>query len=115
MVLDDIAATRPGRADPDATSGATGRGELRRRAVALVDRTVAAVVDTVGSDPGTVIAVIGVTAPTAAPALSPIVITGPGVEPGVVTSPGTGRPGLATLIDVAPTVLQSLGVAPRRR
>lgn len=42
--------------------------------------------------------------------LTPMVAVGDGVVPGYLHSPSTKRLGLVTLTDVAPTVLQSLGV-----
>lgn len=44
--------------------------------------------------------------------LTPILMIGPGIGPGILTSSSTRRRGLVTNMDVAPTVLLALGVEP---
>ena len=60
--------------------------------------------------PGTLLLVVSVTPPTAEWRLTPVVAAGAGVVHGYLHSPSTRRLGLVTLTDVAPTVLDSLGV-----
>lgn len=45
------------------------------------------------------------------PQFGPVIVNGPGFT-GELTSPSTHRPGLVTNLDVAPTVLAALGLAP---
>ena len=54
--------------------------------------------------------VFGPTPPGNEWALTPIVIAGPGIAPGSIESATTKRHALAGLVDIAPTVLQVLGV-----
>ena len=42
--------------------------------------------------------------------LEPIIATGPGATSGTLTSPTTRRPALVSLVDIAPTVLEVLGL-----
>ncbi len=42
------------------------------------------------------------------PRLTPIILVGPGVEPGLLTTPSTRQRGLVTLSDIAPTILRML-------
>lgn len=42
--------------------------------------------------------------------LTPLVAAGPGIEPGLLTAPSTRREGIILNIDVAPTVIQHLGL-----
>ncbi len=49
-------------------------------------------------------------APTAGEELTFFAMAGPGVQPGVALSPSTRRTGVITLTDIAPTILDLLGV-----
>ena len=60
-------------------------------------------------DDDTLLIVTGVRPPRAAWRLSPAVMHGPGIPHGYANSPGTHRQGVATLFDLAPTVLTALG------
>lgn len=60
--------------------------------------------------PGTLLLVVGVTPSGRSWALTPVVAVGPGVPAGYLESTSTHRPALVTLTDVAPTVLDRLGV-----
>ncbi len=44
--------------------------------------------------------------------LTPVVLTGSGVRPGLLTSPSTRRDGLITNLDITPTVLRRFGIEP---
>ena len=57
--------------------------------------------------PSTLLVVTGVT-PTDEGRLVPVVINGPGIGEGGLTSPSTRRPDLITITDLAPTVLSAL-------
>lgn len=59
--------------------------------------------------PGTLVIVFSPTPPGKAWHLEPVVVAGPGVAHGRLTSPSTRRVGLVALTDVAPTVLAALG------
>ncbi|MFP4511558.1 MAG: glycosyltransferase [Acidimicrobiales bacterium] len=92
----------------DATLGGDRREQVRLEALRRTDELVGAVVD--GLDGSTLVMVVGLTPPTSSWALTPTIVAGPGVPNGTITSPATRRTGLLTLTDVAPTVLDSLGV-----
>jgi hypothetical protein len=89
-------------ASRDAAEGA------RQRALARVDDYLARLVPDL--DPGTLLLVVGVRPPTGEWDLTPTVAYGAGVVPGSLHSPSTKREGLVTLTDIAPTVLDALGV-----
>jgi hypothetical protein len=59
--------------------------------------------------PGALVIVFGTSQPGAAPQLLPVVVSGPGVVPGVLRSPSTNRRGVVTLPDLSATVLQAVG------
>ena len=81
-------------------------GAQRRAAVAGDDRDIGRI--SAALPPGTRLVV---TAPAdgAVPHLHPIVITGPGYQAGLLTSPSTRQPGLAVLTDLTPTIAGWLG------
>lgn len=82
----------------------------RARAAALA-RTDAILGEVAASVPaGTLVLVMGVTPGSASWTLTPIVAIGDGVTRGHLVSPSTHRAGLATITDVAPTVLRTMGV-----
>jgi hypothetical protein len=79
-----------------------------RRALRRVDDFLARLVPEL--DPRTLLLVVGVRPPTYRWELTPTVAYGAGVVPGSLHSPSTKREGLITLTDIAPTILDSLGV-----
>lgn len=63
--------------------------------------------------PDALVMVVGVTPPRPDWHLTPLVVSGSGVESGaLVHSSSTRRPGVGTLTDIAPTVLAALGAEP---
>ena len=62
-------------------------------------------------DRNTLLMVVGITPAGDSFALTPLVITGQRVPAGYLDSPSTHRPALVALTDLAPTILDSLGVA----
>jgi hypothetical protein len=82
--------------------------ESRARALRATDSILGQVEKRLGPD--TLLIVTGVRPPRGEWRLSPVVVRGPGVPHGYVNSPGTHRRGVATLYDLAPTILYSLGV-----
>ncbi|HCC32695.1 MAG TPA: hypothetical protein DEQ28_02155 [Clostridiales bacterium] len=47
--------------------------------------------------------------------MAPVILLGPGYSPGLLSSPATRWPGLVAPTDIAPTVLQFLGLKPPRQ
>jgi hypothetical protein len=80
----------------------------RSRALARVDDYLAGLVP--GLDRDTLLLVVGVRPAGSDWDLTPTVAYGAGVERGSLHSPSTKREGLVTLTDIAPTVLDALGV-----
>jgi hypothetical protein len=80
----------------------------RDRALAATDALLGKVASRLDAD--TLLIVTGVRPPKGSWQLSPVVISGPGVPHGYVNSPGTHREGVATLFDLAPTILHALHV-----
>ncbi|MGH9211931.1 MAG: hypothetical protein ACRD2C_14805, partial [Acidimicrobiales bacterium] len=80
----------------------------RRRALTRVDQYLERLATEL--DSGTLLLVVGVRPPTSEWELTPAVAYGAGVVPGSLHSPSTRREGLITLTDIAPTVLDALGV-----
>ena len=79
------------------------------RALARADELLARIV--ADAEPGTLLLVVGMTPVTSEWALTPTVAWGAGVPAGTTLhSPSTKREGLVTLTDVAPTILDALGV-----
>lgn len=68
--------------------------------------------------PGDLLIVASVTAPVARLEqrwfLAPVLAFGAGERPGILTSPTTRRAGIVSLTDLAPTILERLGVPPPR-
>lgn len=85
------------------------REALRQEALADLEPTLAGVVAAVDRTPGTLLFVVGITPTGTAPELSPLVIHGDGVVRGIASSPATDRPGLVTIVDLTPTILDSVG------
>jgi hypothetical protein len=108
----DVVVVDPGdldRADeqqdrllPDAATAS------RARAVAATDAILGEVVDRLDRD--TLLIVAGIRPPKGEWRLAPVVAHGPGVPNGYIDSRGTHRSGVVTLYDLAPTVLQALGI-----
>lgn len=82
---------------------------LRVRALKETDALLGAVVDAL--PPDTLLIVTAVRPATGTWALTPTVLWGAGVRHGYIHSPSTRRLGLVTLTDLAPTILDSLGLA----
>lgn len=78
---------------------------LRTAALQRADETIGRL--RTGAPDGTLLVVAGLDA-GAARRLTPVVVAGPGVVPGYLVSPSTGRRGILTIADLAPTVLHSL-------
>lgn len=88
------------------------RPEARVRALERTDDLLGAVVDRLG--PRDLLLVAGISTPLAIPEehLTPLIAYGHGVPVGWLTSPTTQRDGITTLTDLAPTVLDRMGVEP---
>jgi hypothetical protein len=83
--------------------------QRRLDALSTTDAILARVERTLGPD--TLLVVVGVTPPGERWALTPMVVSGAGTRRGYLHSSSTHRPDLVTLTDLAPTVLDALGVA----
>jgi hypothetical protein len=83
--------------------------EVRRAALANADQLLGHVVASVGAD--TLVLVVSVDPPGDEWHTTPMVATRPGLPRGYLHSPSVRRLGVVTLTDVAPTVLDALGVA----
>ncbi|CAN5832191.1 hypothetical protein BH23ACT2_BH23ACT2_07660 [soil metagenome] len=103
--------------DPGETVRAAGyagtqdgeRAELDRiEALARTDRLLGDVASDLGDDD--LLLVVGTTPASSTWALTPVVASGDRVPAGALHSPSTNRPGLVTLTDLAPTVLEHLDV-----
>jgi hypothetical protein len=92
----------------DSVMTPTEREELRATTLRQVDATVGALAEQLGDD--VLLLVVGVRPPTAVWELTPVVAAGAGVQHGRLYSPSTQRSGLITLTDLAPTILDVLGV-----
>lgn len=92
--------------------GALGDGQgpeqYRSRAIAEADMLVGRLA--ADASPDTLLMVISPLPPDRRWRLTPAVVAGPGVPVGELHSPSTRQAGLITLTDVAPTVLEALGV-----
>lgn len=82
---------------------------LRQVGLEDLDASLAAVRAEVDRAPGTLLVVAGITPSRDAAELSPLVLYGAGIAPGVATSTATDRPGLVTLTDLTPTLLGAVG------
>jgi hypothetical protein len=81
----------------------------RRTALGAVDALLPELRTAAG--PRFTLMVFGITPPAKEWRLTPVVLHGPGIEPGrALDSSSTRRPGVATLTDLAPTVLHLTGV-----
>ena len=107
----DVLVVDPGDMDRAAAADVASPADAERRrteALARTDEALGRVVDALPAR--TLLLVVGVTPPTQAWHLTPLVAYGPGVPPGYLVSPSTHRPGLVVLTDLAPTVLAAIGV-----
>ncbi|MDQ3679319.1 MAG: hypothetical protein M3378_02015, partial [Actinomycetota bacterium] len=86
---------------------AAGTDQAPAPALAAADRALGQVAGLAGPD--VLLLVVSVSPPGQDWRLTPMVASGRGVTQGRLHSPSTRRPGLVTLTDVAPTVLQALG------
>ena len=92
--------------------GPAGSHEDRSAAFARVDRLIAAVLAPVDLDRHLVVVVAPTSAPAEPAELTVAAVAGPGIAPGLAASASTRRAGYVTLPDVAPTVLEALGLDP---
>ncbi len=83
--------------------GADARRAALRRTDTLLRRVLRR------APPRTLVLVVSVSPPPHF-ALTPTIATGPGIVRGTLSSPSTKRDGIVTITDLAPTVLQALGV-----
>ncbi len=108
-----VTVVDPGETDRAAWYRATMRSDVAAAAMSAAltrtDRIIGALQQHLPAN--TLFIVAGLSAPTSQAELVPVVFSGAGVVPGRLESPSTGRPGLVTLTDLAPTVLANLGVA----
>jgi hypothetical protein len=84
---------------------------LRKQALAWTDAMVGRLLAAVDSRRDAVV-VVGPSHPAKTDALTVAAVNAPGVKPGLLQSGTTRRAGFATLADVAPTILDVLGVSP---
>jgi Glycosyl transferase family 2 len=84
--------------------------KLRLRALTQTDAIIGDVVRALPK--ATLVIVVSVRPPTGTWELTPTILAGAGVPHGYLHSPSTRRPSLLTLTDLAPTILDSLGVKP---
>jgi hypothetical protein len=107
----DVVLVDPGDLDRASefakTAGSGGASRARQSALRSTDALLGTLADSVAPD--TMVLVVSVTPKTARWQVTPMVVAGPGVPRGTVVSPSTKRVGLATLGDIAPTVLDALG------
>jgi hypothetical protein len=83
---------------------------LRKQALAWTDAMVGSLLAGVDSRRDAVV-VVGPSHPANADALTVAAVKAPGVQPGLLQSGTTRRAGFASLVDVAPTILDQLGVS----
>ncbi len=90
-------------------AGADERPRLFRQALRRTDELVGRLLDEVdlGRD---LVLVLGPSHPLGEVRLTVLAVHGPGEEPGFLRSPSTPRAGFASLVDIAPTVLERLGI-----
>jgi hypothetical protein len=86
------------------------RAGMRAAALAEADAIVGSLVERLGDDDA--ILVISPVAPKGAPDLGVVALRAPGVPRGLLRSATTRRDGYVQLVDIAPTVLDVLGIDP---
>lgn len=84
------------------------RDDLRSAALGQVDAVVGELSRQLDDD--VLLLVVGLRPPTGVWELTPVVASGAGVRAGMLYSPSTQRSGLVTITDIAPTILDALGV-----
>lgn len=108
----DVVIVDPGDMDRAAEFAAlatpAAAAAARRDALAATDRHLDQVVQAAG--PAALVLVVSVAPPGKDWHLTPMVASGRGVVPGYLHSPSTRRLGVVTLTDVAPTILDALGL-----
>lgn len=108
----DVVVVDPGETERAGSYGGTMQSgpasAMRSSALARTDALIGRIDRSLPK--GTLLIVASVSPPTSSAQLVPIVFSGAGVVPGRLSSPSTSRPDLVTLTDLAPTVLQDLGV-----
>lgn len=108
----DVVVVDPGDMDRAAEFAAVSTpaaaAAARRQALTATDRILGEVARRAGQD--SLLLVVSVVPPSRDWHLTPMVASGKGVRPGYLHSPSTRRLGVVTLTDVAPTVLDALGV-----
>ena len=108
----DLVVVDPGDMDRAAEFAAVAAPKAaaaaRRRALESTDRLLAGVVAAAGPD--ALVLVVSVAPPGKDWHLTPMVAAGAGVRHGYLHSKSTRRAGVVTLTDIAPTVLDALGV-----
>jgi len=108
----DVVVVDPGDMDRAAEfaalATAPAAAAARRSALRATDAVLADVVEAAGPD--ALVLVVSVVPPGKDWHLTPMVASGRGVVPGYLHSPSTRRLGVVTLTDVAPTVLDALGL-----
>lgn len=107
VVVDPGDTQRAAALEPEALPARAAAA--RRDALRSTDELVGRVAERLG--PRALLLVVGMTPPTSTWELTPVVAAGAGVRPGWLHSTSTNRVGLVTLTDIAPTVLDALGVA----
>ena len=109
----DVVVVDPGDMDRAAEFAAlstpAAAAVARRQALLSTDKLLGEVAALAG--PEALLLVVSVAPPGRDWSLTPMVASGKGVQRGYLHSPSTRRHGVVTLTDVAPTVLQALGVA----
>jgi hypothetical protein len=109
----DVVLVDPGDTDRAAEFAPLAAPEVASRArdaaLARTDALLGAVSERL--PPDALLLVVSVAPPTREWRLTPTVAVGAGVVPGYLHSPSTRRLGVVTLTDIAPTVLDALGVA----
>ena len=87
----------------------SARERLHARALRATDRLVGAVLRAVAG-PRTAVLVVGPTPPPGSNALTVAGLRAPGITPGLLRSATTQRDGFVSLVDVAPTILDLVGL-----
>lgn len=96
--------------DPGETARAMDVGTDPTQALRRTDQVLAGVRGVL--PPRTMLIVVSPTPPAADWELTPVVVFGPGVQPGLIASASTRRSSLAVLTDLTPTILRAVGAKP---
>lgn len=103
--LADVVMVDPG--DLDRAAAARAIGEQRSAAIRHTDHILGLVAD--AADPTTLLIVASLTPAAPGAHVTPIVVVGPSIPHGYVHSPSTKRTAVATVTDLAPTILGAIG------